>query len=119
MRMLGALDQWQATDRDDGSLLRGAALVEAESWLEREPDQIAPTMCVFIAAGRQLARTREQQRLSQHLHELAQAQALADAEHRRADRKRELSRHLRSLHLTTSARWHWARVIPTWRWLWP
>ena len=90
MRMLGALDQWQATDRDDGSLLRGAALVEAESWLEREPDQISRTICAFIAAGRQLTRVREKKRLSQHLHELAQARALADAEHRRADTEARL-----------------------------
>jgi WD40 repeat protein/DNA-binding SARP family transcriptional activator len=104
MRMVGALDQWRATGRDDGSLLRGAALFEAESWLEREHNQISADLRAFIAASRQLARAREERRLSRHLHELAQAQALADAERRRADTEARLGRHLRSLNLATSAR---------------
>jgi hypothetical protein len=34
-RLRAALRQWRASDRDEGALLRGAPLAEAEGWLAR------------------------------------------------------------------------------------
>jgi WD40 repeat protein len=39
-RLRGAMQQWQETQQDVGSLLRGAALVEAEEQLQQRPDDL-------------------------------------------------------------------------------
>ncbi|MCC5607199.1 hypothetical protein LC612_10460 [Nostoc sp. CHAB 5834] len=39
-RLRGAKGQWEATNRDSGSLLRGAALAEAEEKLKERPDDL-------------------------------------------------------------------------------
>ncbi|MEH2441116.1 nSTAND1 domain-containing NTPase [Nostoc sp.] len=39
-RLRGAKGQWEATNRDSGSLLRGAALAEAEERLKERPDDL-------------------------------------------------------------------------------
>jgi WD40 repeat protein len=65
-RLRAALHQWQASDQDEGALLRGVPLAEAESWLaERGPD-LSQAEASFIQASvalrerRQLEREREQ-----------------------------------------------------------
>jgi WD40 repeat protein len=39
-RLRGAMRQWQETKQDEGSLLRGAALVEAEEQLRKRPEEL-------------------------------------------------------------------------------
>lgn len=47
-RLRGAMGQWQATQGDEGSLLRGAALVEAEEKLKEYRDDLSPAEQNFI-----------------------------------------------------------------------
>jgi len=79
------LNQWVITDRDTGTLLRGAPLAEAQNWLAQREPQLSQAECFFIEEGvaqqeRELAEKEAQQR-----RELAQAQALAEAETCRAE----------------------------------
>lgn len=50
-RSRAALKQWQASDRDEGALLRGAPLAEAEGWLKERPGEISPAEKAFIRRG--------------------------------------------------------------------
>jgi hypothetical protein len=47
-RMRAAMAQWQATQGDEGSLLRGAALVEAEEKLKQYGEDLSPAEQTFI-----------------------------------------------------------------------
>jgi hypothetical protein len=47
-RLRAAMQQWQATQGDEGSLLRGAALVEAEEKLKVHQDDLSPAEQTFI-----------------------------------------------------------------------
>jgi disulfide oxidoreductase YuzD len=47
-RLRGAMGQWQQTQRDEGSLLRGAALAEAEEQLKKRPEDISQSEQDFI-----------------------------------------------------------------------
>ncbi|NCS57349.1 MAG: WD40 repeat domain-containing protein, partial [Microcystis aeruginosa G11-04] len=47
-RLRGAMGQWQQTQGDEGSLLRGAALVEAEEQLKQRPEDISQSEQDFI-----------------------------------------------------------------------
>jgi WD40 repeat protein/DNA-binding SARP family transcriptional activator len=96
-RLRVALRQWQATDRDQGALLRGALLAEAEGWAGSRLAALSPLEHEFIEASVGL---RDQELLEQearHQRELAQAQALAEAERRRAQGQAMASRRLRWL----------------------
>ncbi|GAB4589384.1 hypothetical protein Ntsu_72160 [Nocardia sp. IFM 10818] len=42
---------WVARDRDDGGLLRGGALSDAEEWLARRPDDIPDPLRDYISTG--------------------------------------------------------------------
>ncbi|MGC9526252.1 MAG: eIF2A-related protein [Limnospira sp.] len=50
-RSRAALKQWQASDRDEGALLRGAPLAEAEGWLKERPGEISAAEKAFIRRG--------------------------------------------------------------------
>jgi len=50
-RMRIALQQWLASQRDEGALLRGALLTEAEGWLAERAGQISRDETAFIEAG--------------------------------------------------------------------
>jgi WD40 repeat protein len=50
-RLRGALTQWDQSGRDEGALLRGVPLAQAERWLERRPEDISPAERAFIAAS--------------------------------------------------------------------
>ncbi|MFM6325201.1 MAG: WD40 repeat domain-containing protein [Microcystis panniformis] len=47
-RLRGAMKQWQKTQGDEGSLLRGAALAEAEEQLKKRPEDISQSEQDFI-----------------------------------------------------------------------
>jgi WD40 repeat protein len=53
-RLRGALQQWEASGRDNGALLRGAPLAEAEAWLKQRPADISQIERAFIYASRRL-----------------------------------------------------------------
>jgi WD40 repeat protein len=57
-RLRSALTQWEQNGRDEGTLLRGVPLAEAERWLEQQPADISPAERIFIAAS-QAAQRRE------------------------------------------------------------
>jgi hypothetical protein len=83
-RMRSALRQWQASDRDEGALLRGAPLAEAEGWLVVQGTELSPAGREFIQASR--ARRDEKRRAEEarRQRELDRTHALAEAERQRA-----------------------------------
>jgi hypothetical protein len=75
-RLRADLQRWKASDGDEGALLRGAPLAEAESWVERRGDDVSDAEQGFIAAS-VAARNRdreEQDRQRQIELELAEYQ---------------------------------------------
>ncbi len=64
-RLRGAQRQWQESGRDEGALLRGAPLAEAERWLaERETDLSQPELAYVQASLDQRRRRRVDQERS-------------------------------------------------------
>jgi hypothetical protein len=47
-RLRASLRQWEASRRDEGALLRGAPLAEAEGWLQSRLVELSPSERVFI-----------------------------------------------------------------------
>ena len=96
-RLRAALRQWRASDRDEGALLRGAPLAEAEGWLAEREAGFSPAGREFIRAS--LALRDEKQRAEEECRqrELAQAQSLAEAEGQRAETEARAGRRLRWL----------------------
>jgi len=87
-RLRGALAQWAATQHDEGALLRGRPLAEAEGWLTERENDLSVTEATFIRAGSTLRRQRAAEQASaveaQRQRELIAAQTLAaEAEARR------------------------------------
>jgi WD40 repeat protein len=68
-RLRANLRAWEASDRDEGALLRGAPLVEAEGWWAEREDELGAAERAFIQAGaalrerRQLERDRRRRRV--------------------------------------------------------
>ncbi|HUP43090.1 MAG TPA: TIR domain-containing protein [Thermoanaerobaculia bacterium] len=60
-RTLSAFEAWEDSDRDAGSLLRGAPLAEAQRWLEQRPEDLSEEGRDFIR--RSLALMRRQKRI--------------------------------------------------------
>jgi WD40 repeat protein/DNA-binding SARP family transcriptional activator len=58
-RLRAALSQWETNEKDDGALLRGAPLNEAESWLTERRDQLGAEEVAFIEASCALHDRRE------------------------------------------------------------
>lgn len=61
-RLRAAMRQWQTSGRDEGALLRGAPLAEAEGWLHSRPVDLNSAERGFIEQSR-LVRSRQRQRL--------------------------------------------------------
>ena len=83
-RLRVALHQWEADGRDEGSLLRGVPLVEAEGWLAERGGDLSEAEWDFIQAGVALRTQAAAERETQRQRELSAAQQLAEAEHERA-----------------------------------
>jgi WD40 repeat protein len=60
-RLRGVMSQWQNTQKDEGSLLRGVALAEAEDWLQNRSNELTAEL-EFITASVDL-RDREKEKL--------------------------------------------------------
>ncbi len=72
-RLRGRVNEWQQNTQDDGALLRGALLVEAQRWLSQKADILTDEEKEYIrqsAEARERAARAERQRAE---HELAQA----------------------------------------------
>ena len=87
-RLRGALAQWEVSQHDEGALLRGRPLAEAEDWLAEREGDLSVTGANFIRAGIELRNRRADEAAAvaeaQHQQELIAAQALAaQAEARR------------------------------------
>ena len=58
----GAIRQWQDHQEDEGGLVRGRSLAQAESWLAERPAELSKTDQRFIQASIDLRDRRERQR---------------------------------------------------------
>jgi WD40 repeat protein/DNA-binding SARP family transcriptional activator len=83
-RLRAALRGWQASKQDEGALLRGAPLVEAECWLDGRPSDLRPAERAYIEASVASRERQSAEREAQHQRELEAAQKLAEAEEQRA-----------------------------------
>jgi WD40 repeat protein/DNA-binding SARP family transcriptional activator len=61
-RLRGALRAWEGSDQDQGALLRGAPLAEAESWVVEREDELSPAEVDFVQAGVALRERRRVER---------------------------------------------------------
>jgi len=87
-RLRGRVNEWQHNTQDEGTLLRGAVLVEAQHWLSQKADMLTDEERDYIrhsVEARERAVQAEQQRAEQ---ELAQAKRLAEEAAKREDAER-------------------------------
>ena len=61
-RLRASLHQWQASDQDEGALLRGAPLTEAESWLTERAGHLSEIERSYIQASLALRDKRQAER---------------------------------------------------------
>jgi WD40 repeat protein/transcriptional regulator with XRE-family HTH domain len=94
-RLRAALHQWEASQEDEGALLRGAPLAEAENWLNQRQTDLSQTERAFIQAGLELRERRAAEREAQRQRELEAAQKLAEAEKQRAEEQARAAGRLR------------------------
>lgn len=92
-----AADQWLASGRDVGALLRGAPLAEAEGWQTARPDDISPKVLELLAASQAQQQRDAWEAEAGRQQTLAQANALAAAEHQRAELEAKSNQRLRWL----------------------
>ncbi|MBX2998888.1 MAG: AAA family ATPase [Caldilineaceae bacterium] len=79
------LGQWQQNHRENGALLRGGPLVEAERWMDQRKAELSDSLRAYIEASLAYRQQRLNEEEAQRQRELAQLQALAEAEHQRAE----------------------------------
>lgn len=94
--------EWAKTQPDEGPLLRGAALIEAEHWLGERSDDLNQPEYDFIQASLDLREreARERERQAREQEELRQrnleaAQELAELNERRAEEQAQNAKRLR------------------------
>jgi WD40 repeat protein len=61
-RLRAALRAWEASNRDEGAMLRGAPLAEAEGWRAEREDDLSAAERAFIQAGVALRKRRQLER---------------------------------------------------------
>jgi len=86
-RLRAALHQWEAAGRDEGILLRGAPLAEAEGWLAERAGELSEPERDFILAGAEQRERDAAEREAQRQRELEGARQLAEAERQRAEER--------------------------------
>jgi WD40 repeat protein/serine/threonine protein kinase len=92
-----AAEAWQQNNHDESFLYRGARLAQATEWAEIYADELSELEQKFLNASQSAAQLLEQEKEAARRRELAQAQALADAEHQRAEIQARASNRLRWL----------------------
>lgn len=83
-RLRAALRQWEASARDEGALLRGAPLAEAENWFNQRQADLSVFERSFIQAGLELREREAAEREARRQRELEAAQQLAEEQARAA-----------------------------------
>jgi WD40 repeat protein/DNA-binding SARP family transcriptional activator len=96
-RMRSAVGQWEQSGWDSGALLRGATLAEAEDWTTTRTDDIGVPVREFVSASRDQRDQEQTVLVAAQRRELDQAQALAQAEHLRAETEIRSRKRLRWL----------------------
>jgi WD40 repeat protein/DNA-binding SARP family transcriptional activator len=77
-RLRVTLRSWAETEQDEGALLRGAPLVEAEGWLSERADELSPLEREYLDAAVSWRHRRDQEQEAQRHRELAAAEQLAE-----------------------------------------
>ena len=88
-RLAAARRLWEEMGRDAGALLRGAALSEAEGWLEGRGDDLNAEECAFIQASLALREREADEREARRQREVEMAQQLAEEQRRVAAAERQ------------------------------
>lgn len=86
---------WDRLKRDSGALYRGAQLLQAVEWAQAHPGILNSLEQAFLEEARAVADRELQEREAQRQRELAAAQKLAEAEHKRAQEQAQSVRRLR------------------------
>jgi WD40 repeat protein/serine/threonine protein kinase len=94
-RLRAGLHQWQASKQDEGALLRGAPLTEAENWLNQRRTDLNEAEREFIQASQAVWERQTAEREAQRQRELEAAQKLAEAEKQRAEVQTRANKRLR------------------------
>ena len=95
-RLRVALQQWYASRKDRGALLRGVVLTQAEHWLHYRPEDLSQPEQYFIQAALELRCHEQREQEARHQHELDMARQLAAEQQRRADEQTRTTRKLRT-----------------------
>jgi WD40 repeat protein len=83
-RLRAGLHQWEASEQDEGALLRGAPLAEAENWFNHRQVDLSEAERNFIQASIDLREQRAAEREARRQRELEAAQKLAEEQARTA-----------------------------------
>lgn len=95
-RLRSEMRQWHTSNHDEGALLRGAPLAEAENWLEQRGENLSQKEQQFIEMGLQLRDREHVEREAQQQHELELSRKIAQEQRQRAEEKEKAARKLRS-----------------------
>ncbi len=90
-RLRAALHQWEASNKDEGALLRGALLAEAEQWHRERPDDLGRAEQNFIQASLELRDREQAKETARREHELDLARQAATSQRKAASRLRYLA----------------------------
>lgn len=94
-RLMVARRIWEETGHDEGALLRGAPLSEAEGWLDGRGDDLNEAECTFIQESLALREREATEREARHQHELQMARQLAVEQRKRAEEQERAATELR------------------------
>jgi WD40 repeat protein/DNA-binding SARP family transcriptional activator len=90
-----AAQEWEAMDRDEGELYRGARLVQALDWAASHSDHLNLLEQNFLEASRNLADRENIEREKQRQQELEAAHKLAEVEQQRAEEQTKTAARLK------------------------
>lgn len=76
-RLRGLILQWESKNQDEGALLRGALLAEAEGWQQKHPDELSKDEQYFIQKSIDLREKERDEREKRQQRELLLARSLA------------------------------------------
>ena len=96
-RLRTMVQQWQQSRQDEGALLRGTPLGEAENWMNQRVGDLSETERIFIQASLDLRKSIMAEREAQQRRELEAAQKLAEEQTKAASQRARAARRLRWL----------------------
>jgi hypothetical protein len=79
-RLRAAMRQWETSGNDEGALLRGGLLAEAEDWQQRRSDELSPAEKRFIQNSLELRCRLRQEEETRQQRELEQIRQLLEEE---------------------------------------